>query len=57
MVAGQSPGTAVQVVAGAFAGLEGIAGLSSGDRVRVLLAVLGREVQTSVPRADVMVAG
>jgi len=50
-------GAMVRVVAGAFAGLEGICQPLSRDRVAVLSQVLGREVSTSVPRRDVVEVG
>jgi len=49
------PGMSVQVIAGAFDGLDGIFEREDGDeRVLVFLKLLGREVSVRVPYADVM---
>jgi len=51
-----TPGAAVRVIAGAFAGLEGIFERDNGtDRVVVLFKLLGREAPVSVPAGFVQV--
>ena len=49
-------GSSVRLTGGAFAGLVGICHLSSAERVRIMLQVLGRDVSMSVPRDRVEVA-
>lgn len=49
------PGAAVRIVAGAFAGLDGIFERESGvDRVVVLLKLLGREAPVRIPAGFVV---
>jgi len=44
-----TPGQTVRVTGGAFQGLQGLYVASARDRVTLLLDILGRSVQTSVP--------
>jgi transcriptional antiterminator RfaH len=53
------PGAPVEFVAGSLSGLSGkvVARLPAGDRVKVLLDFLGREVTVAVSPGDIMLSG
>lgn len=50
------PGARVSVVDGPLAGLAGVTRLSTQDRCRVLLSLLGRDVEMDIPAQDLAVA-
>ncbi len=49
-----APGSAIEVTAGPFAGTLGqLLALEAGERVKVLLSLLGGEVVVTMPRAEI----
>lgn len=50
-----APSTPVELITGPFAGFRGVVRMATKDRVRLLVNLLGRDSEVTVPRADVMV--